>query len=116
MVLSSTANQAIRERSTNMELALTREDLGILVRSLEYAIQETASEARRSDTRAYRDRLNWEKKRLSAILAQLKEEAQCCAESELGYDLREPEFDFGDDTASAQNATGYMISAMMGPR
>lgn len=99
-----------------MELSLTQEDLGILVRSLEYAIQETASEARRSDTRAYRHRLHWEKKRLSAILAQLKDEVQLSTESEHGYDLREPEFDFGDDTPSEQNATGYMISAMMGPR
>ncbi len=99
-----------------MELALTREDLGILVRSLEYAIQETASEARRSDTRAYRDRLHWEKKRLSAILSQLQEEAALCGANECGFDLQEPEFDFGDDTPSEQNATGYILSAIMGPR
>ena len=115
-MLSSTASLAVKKRGTIMELSLTGEDLGILVRSLEYAIQETASEARRSDTRAYRDRLNWEKKRLSAILTQLKEEVALAAEGQRGFDLLEPEFDFGDDTPSEQNATGYIVSAMMGPR
>ncbi|MBW2712951.1 MAG: hypothetical protein JRC77_04295 [Deltaproteobacteria bacterium] len=100
-----------------MELSLTADDLSILVRSLEHTIQETGSEARRSDTRAYRDRLHWEKRRLTAILAQLKDEEQLAAQSERGFDLQEPEFDFGDDdTASEQNATGYIVSAIMGPR
>jgi hypothetical protein len=87
--MSLTASLTIQERGTIMELSLTGEDLEILVRSLEYAIQETASEARRSDTRAYRDRLNWEKKRLSAILTQLKEEAALAAEGQRGFDLLE---------------------------
>jgi hypothetical protein len=115
-MLSSTVSLAVQKRGTIMELSLTGEDLGILVRSLAYAIQETASEARRSDTRAYRDRLNWEKKRLSAILTQLEGEVELAAEYQRGFDLLEPEFDFGDDTPSEQNATGYIISAMMGPR
>jgi hypothetical protein len=95
-----------------MELSLSGDDLGILVRALEHTIQETATEARRSDSMTYRHRLRWEKQRLLAILGQLQEGEQLVAQSEQSFDLQEPEFDFGEE----QGSTGYMVSALMGPR
>jgi hypothetical protein len=96
-----------------MELVLTRSDREILVATIEHAVSEISTEARRSSTRDYRKRLEWERGRLKGILQQLEDEETF--ETEALEKEPELELDFGEREPTRSDRDAYLISAMMGP-
>ncbi len=96
-----------------MELFLTRGDREILMETIEHAVSEIATEARRCSTRDYRKRLEWQRQRLKEVLHQLEDEETF--ETEALEREPELEFDFGEEKTAHSDRDAYMISALMGP-
>ncbi len=92
-----------------MELFLTRADRKILMETLEHAVAETSSEARRTSTHDYRQMLSHEMECLRGILQQLRDEDVFETESlDLGMELE-------IDEPGNRNSDAYLLSVMMGP-